>query len=154
MTASHRQTAFTLIELIVVLAIMGMLATMAIPRLAAPAMNQRADGAARRVAADLNLARRHAYQAGTSQTVAFYVANGTYELTGLPDADRPTQDYAVDLTDEPYQAEILSVDFSGSEKVTFDGYGTPDSGGKVVIAAGVQKRAVVVDSDTGEACVQ
>ena len=151
MRAFHRQPAFTLIELVVVLFIVGLLAAVAVPRFAGSAVRQRVDAAARRVAADLNLARRHAYQASTSQTVGFDVLADSYKLAGMPDPDRPAVDYEVDLNDEPYQAELLSANFSGNAKVIFDAYGMPDFGGTIVVAVGDRKRTVNVDPDTGEA---
>ena len=151
MRAFHRQPAFTLIELVVVLFIVGLLAAVAVPRFAGSAVRQRVDAAARRVAADLNLARRHAYQASTSQTVSFDVSADSYKLAGMPDPDRPAVDYEVDLNDEPYQAELLSANFSGNAKVIFDAYGMSDFGGVVVVAVGDRKRTVNVDPDTGEA---
>jgi type II secretion system protein H len=151
MRAFHRQPAFTLIELVVVLFIVGMLAAVAVPRFAGSAVRQRVDAAARRVAADLNLARRHAYQSSASQTVTFDVAADRYKLAGMPDPDRPAVDYEVDLGDEPYQADLLSANFSGNAKVVFNAYGMPDFGGVVVVAVGDEQRTVNVDPDTGEA---
>jgi type II secretion system protein H len=151
MTTSDHYPAFSLIELIVVLVIVGVLAAVAIPRFAGSAVRQRVDAAARRVAADLNLARRHAYHASASQSVGFDVSANSYRLAGLPDPDHPAVDYEVCLSDQPYQAQLVSADFSGFEKVTFDAFGAPNNGGAVVVAVGDQKRIVVVDPDTGEA---
>ena len=151
MRAFQRQPAFSLIELVVVLFIVGLLAAIAVPRFAGSAVRQRVDAAARRVAADLNLARRHAYQSGSSQTVTFDVVADSYELVGMPDPDRPTVDYEVRLSDEPYQAQLLSANFSGNAKVVFDAYGVPDFGGTVVVTVGDRTRTINVDPDTGEA---
>ncbi len=151
MTVSHRQPAFTLIEMITVIAILAIISAMAIPRFSNAAVQQRVDAAARRVVADLNLARRHARQMSASQMVAFKTSDDNYKLTSMPDQDRPSVEYIVELDDEPYRVRILSVDFSGFETVTFDGYGMPNSGGTVLIGVGGEKRLITVDPDTGEA---
>lgn len=151
MMASQRHSAFSLIELVVVLMIVGIVAAVAIPRFAGAAVRQRVDAAARRVAADLNLARRHAHQTSNSLTVAFDVAADSYKMLGMPDADRPAVDYEVHLRDEPYQARLVSANLSGFEKVEFDAYGLPKHGGTIVVAVSDEKRTVNVDPDTGEA---
>ena len=62
---------------------------------------------------------------------------------------------------EPYAADVVSAAFDDPddaldaiEAVTFDGWGTPDSGGTIVVAAGPQTRTIVLDPDTGKAAVQ
>lgn len=151
MTSARRKSAFSLVELVIVMIIVGMLAAMAIPRFAGATVRQRADAAARRLVADLNMAGRHAYQTGSSQTVVFNLTDHSYQMPGLIDPQRPGQEYVIELMDEPYLTRLVSVDFSGFEKVTFDGYGVPDNGGTIVIAAGDEKRTISVDADTGEA---
>ena len=89
----------------------------------------------------------------TSQTVQFDVAGNSYRLIGVPDQDRPGVEYAVSLSNEPYRAEIISADFGGDGLVVFDGYGTPDSGGTVIVQWGSIQKTVVLDADTGKANV-
>ncbi len=151
MTKSYRRPAFTLIELIVVLAIVGILAATAIPRFSSADVMQRADAAARRIVDDVNYARRYAYQTGVEFTIGFNVAADTYQLTGIPDPDRPGQTYVVSLGEYPYEARLVSANFSGNLKVAFDAYGIPDNGGVVVVGVGDELRDIFVDPDTGEA---
>ncbi|MFQ5806482.1 MAG: type IV pilin protein [Phycisphaerae bacterium] len=47
MKVAHRQPAFTLLELVIMFAIVAILASMAIPRFSRAAARQRADAAAR-----------------------------------------------------------------------------------------------------------
>lgn len=135
--------------------ILAIVASMAIPRFGASLARQRADAAARRIMADLDLARRHANQTSSTVTVFFDVAQNRYWLSGVPDPDRPGTDYAVELDAEPYLATIVSADFGGTLKVGFDGYGdvigAAKSGGKVVISVGPEQRVITLDANTGRA---
>ena len=157
MFAGQRRPAFSLLELGLVLLIVAILASMAIPRFSGAATRQRADAAARRIISDLTLAREHARQSSTSQTVIFDVAANGYRLPGLPDPDHPTSEYEVDLDEEPYRAAIVSVDFGGTANVLFDGFGVPAGdavdGGTIVIRVGAEQRTITLDPDTGEASV-
>lgn len=135
-----------------VIFIVAIVASMAIPRFSASISRQRADAAARRVVADLALARRYASQTSTSVTVGFDVAASSYRLSGVPDPDRPGDEYEVRLTDELCHATIVSADFGGQPQVAFDGYGNVTgaarSGGKLLIRVGSEQRVVTLDGGT------
>jgi prepilin-type N-terminal cleavage/methylation domain-containing protein len=146
----HRR-AYTLVEVIAVVAILAILASMAVPRFTHASTRYRADAAAMRVIADLEFARRHARQANVSQAVQFDVGANNYRLPNVSDPDHPAEEYVVDLTAEPYRAEILSAEFAEGAKISFDAYGVPSSGGTVVIAVGDWKTTISVDENTGEA---
>ena len=62
------RSGFTLIELVMVLAIIGLITAIAAPRYAASLARYRAESAARRVAADLALARREAAASSSSRS--------------------------------------------------------------------------------------
>ena len=145
---------FSLLELILVIAIVAILAVMAAPRYASSAARYRADLAARRVVADLSLAQTGARTASASRTVIFSPASDEYELPGQPDLAKSTQDYLVELSGPPYEADLVSADLGGDLEVVFDGWGVPDTGGSIVIAVGGEERTVVVDPETGRASVQ
>ncbi|MHC4985372.1 MAG: prepilin-type N-terminal cleavage/methylation domain-containing protein [Planctomycetota bacterium] len=145
---------FTLLELVLVLAIVGVLAAIAAPRLAASSAVHRAESAAWRVKMDLALARHLAKTSCADQSIGFAVATDDYTLPGVADANDTSGIYTVQLDDRPYDATIVSADFNSSTTVTFDGYGNPSSGGSVVIQAGHVTKTVVLDADSGEAAVQ
>lgn len=145
--------AFSLIELVVVVFVIGVLASIAVPRFARSIARQRAEAAAGRVAADLGLARQQAVTSSASQTVTFYLASDSYILPGVQHLDDSHSDYKVDLTVEPYVARLISADFGGDAEVVFDIYGTPDSGGEVIVAVGGWQKTVTLDEDTGKATV-
>ena len=137
-----------------VAAIVIILAAVAVPRFGSALTHYRLEAAARRVAADLRLARRSARFASASRRVKFEVGDDEYTLPDMADIDHSDDTYTVSLAGEPYRAEIISADFNGSPNVSFDGYGRPDNGGSVVIQIGARQRTITVDADTGEASVQ
>lgn len=150
--ARHR--SFTLIDLVMALAVIAIVAAIATPRYANALTRYRAEAAARRVAADLDLARKTAKSSSSSRTVEFDAADDSYAIANVRELDTAGTMYRVELQDPPYQAQIASIDFGGDAQLTFDGFGIPDSGGFVIVQAGDYQYTIVVDPETGAAQVQ
>lgn len=142
--------AFTLVELVFVTVILGILASIAAPRYSAFVSNQQIEGAARKISADLAYAQHLARRGSTSKTVSFNVAGGSYTLVGVEHPDHPSQVYSVKLAEEPYGARIISASFGGDANLVFNGFGTPDSSGTLVIAVGARQTTITVDSGLGK----
>ncbi len=143
-------TAFTLIELVMVLVIMAILSALALPRFSGAIVNHRLDAASRRIALDLTFAQRRAKITSASQTLEFYPGTDSYELVGVASLDRPAHGYIVDLAEDPYAARITKADFDGDTTLVFDGFGLPESGGWLAIRVGGYYKTITVGSLTGQ----
>ena len=155
----HRRIAalndgFSLIELVLVVAITAVFAAIAAPRYGRASGRYRLDLAARRVAADLRLAQSCAKAASSSRSVMFTGEPEQYQLSNVPALDGVVGDYTVSLSDEPYRADIATVDFNDAHQVVFSGWGLPNSGGDVTLAVGTQQKTIHVDGQTGEISIQ
>lgn len=149
--------AFSLVEIVLVLAIMAVLAAIAAPRYGASIANYRALLAAHRLASDVTLARSAARAASASRSVVLDVNGGSYSIPGLAALDGRGSGYAVKLADAPYSAAIKSVVFtnpSATTTLTFDGFGVPDGGATIVVGSGNWTRTVLVDAASGAATVK
>jgi len=124
--------------------ILSILGAIALPRWSAFMANRQADGAARRITADLSLAQRTARTTSASRTVHFDLVGNKYQLIGINDPSHPNLNYFTDLTESPYHATIVSADFGGDADLVFDGFGTPDTTGSVVIQVGYQRRTISI----------
>lgn len=144
-----RANGFTLAEAVLVVAIVAILGALLSPRYAGTVTRFKAEGAARRVSADLALAQRHARMNGAARRVVFDPVTHGYTLIGVPDPENAAVDYAIDLSDETYNARLTAVELGGDAEIRFDGYGMPDSGGTVTLSVGTEARTVTVDADTG-----
>ena len=148
--SKQRQAGFSLVELVLVALIISVVAAIAVPRYANALARYRADAAARRVAADLQLARAEARSAGAARTLTFDVAAGALTINDVRPLNRgPGTTYRVLFGDEPYRAVLVTPDFGGDPAVTFDGYGNPDSGGSVWVRSGNSQRRVALSATTG-----
>lgn len=145
---THR--AFTLMELVVVIVIIAIVSTMAVPRYAEAIVRHRADAAARRLAADLNLARRQARVAGAQRAVTFDLATDQYKIVGMSHPDRPSAAFVVDLADD-YGADLISTTFLPDDALIYDSYGMPDRWGSIILRVGDEYASVVVNATSGEA---
>lgn len=136
-------------ELLIVVLIIGLLASMALPRFGASIARARADAAARRITTDLEFARHRAILKGASQAVKFDVATNSYNLPDVPHLDHPDSIYAVSLAEMPYEAQLTKVTLGGDATIIFDGFGVPDSRGDIEVRVGSDVRVITVDGETG-----
>ncbi len=92
-----RQQGFTLIELMIVVAIVGILSVYGVSNFPRWRANIRVNSAAREIASDLQLARMRAIALNTSVQVVFDVNRDTYQVQrstegGIFEADAPLKD--------------------------------------------------------------
>jgi len=140
-----RRRAFTLVELVTVVLVMGIIAAVAAPRYATALASYRVQAAAKRVAADLRLARDYAQKVSLPQTVDFDVAADSYAMPTVPDVDRPGNAYAVSLTALNYPVDVTAANFEGFDALQFDIYGRPNRSGSVIVRSSSAQRTVQVD---------
>ena len=143
---SPRRPAFTLVELVIVVLIIGIMTAAAVPEFGDSLQFNRVESAASRIAADLQMARNRARMASADQVVDFDAAAASYTMPGLPDLDHPGQDYTVNLAGSPYNVLLTYVDFNGVDLVTFNGSGIPDSAGEIDVESGGYLKTVVLDA--------
>jgi prepilin-type N-terminal cleavage/methylation domain-containing protein len=144
---------FTLVELVVVIFIMGIVAAIATPKFGGSLGIYRADSAAKRIQADLKLARQAAMSESSVKTVTFIPLSDSYAIAGVDHPDHPGQAYSVDLTDHPYDSAITTALFGTGLVVQFDRFGVPDFGGSVMVQSGTATQTVTLNADTGKASV-
>lgn len=130
---------FTLIELIIVVVILGIAATLAIPMVSTAADIQ-VRAAANRIAADLDYAKGMAITHQRSYTVVFDLSGESYEIrvepAGTGDVIKnplvSSQDFVVDFTldSRMSKVDLLNANFDShvSKAITFDYLGSPYSG--------------------------
>lgn len=141
---------FSMVEMVIVILILGIMAAVAVPRFADATARRRVEEAARRVEADLTMARREAAARDVKQNVSFDPAGGQYAVVPGPRRlDGGGGAYAARLADPPYQTEIVSAQFGSDRDVLFSRNGMPDSGGTVVLRSGGHKATVTVDGAGG-----
>src|SRR5262245_2430022 len=152
--SKQKCAAFTLVELVMVLVLIGLMAALAAPRYASSLTRYRVEAAARRVAADLAYAQARARATGVTRVVAFDRQADCYTLVGEAHLNEPANSYIVDLTLSPYRSSITSANFGGSGTVSFNTFGVPSAAGVVRVRCGSLTRQVIVDATTGMTTVQ
>jgi MSHA pilin protein MshC len=156
---SRRTAGVTLIELVVVVLLLAIVSTIAIPRFASTLNSTSVKTAAQRIARDIALVRSWARITSQSQTISFDTVHNTYTMSGVPNSDHSTSSNTVALSDGTLQATLASADFgTGSTTLTFNGFGVPigvpSSGGKVIVSSGSTSTTILVDSISGFVTIQ
>lgn len=118
-------TAFTLIELMLVVAIIAIFAAMVLPRVSTTTPAFRASLAAQALAADMELLRTSARARGTSTTLTISADGSTYTLTGLARPGQSTSyNRTIRLSDGPFFSAVDPTTIPSSP-ITFSADGTP-----------------------------
>jgi prepilin-type N-terminal cleavage/methylation domain-containing protein len=134
-------SGMTFIEVILVMAILGILAAMVIPKLDLPVVSSKAsvDGAAYLVASDIRYAQESAMATRVSRSVIFTSGSSSYTFNPASSLD-------------PSGQLPSGVTISNNYTVTFNSLGEPTAGGdgSVTISAGGQTRAISVLNYTGK----
>jgi prepilin-type N-terminal cleavage/methylation domain-containing protein len=146
---------FTLVELVLVAAIVAIVSAMAIPRYAQAMERYRVQAATQRVINDLAHAAEVAHTRSAPAVIRFNPVDDSYTIEGLDDPDRPGGTYVVRLGEAPYGVKLYHADFNEETWLRFDGYGQPQSGGVVIIGGPLSGlRVIALDAQTGKAVVQ
>ena len=144
--------AFTVVELVIVVLVISIMAAVAAPAFLDSLLFHRVESAARRVKADLELARHTARLSSAAQTVDFTDSDYTLS-TAIKAFDNPNAQYVVNLKEPPFELSSVTANFAGSLSITFDGYGTPSSGGTVVLGTRNHQCVVTLDATSGEVAI-
>lgn len=154
----HRASGFTLIDMVMVLSILGVVTAIAVPRFGSGMSRYQLDAAARRVVADLEWARAEAMAQSTTIEVQFEFQTHRYVLKGVESINRDSVDNAVALSEEPYNAQIISAFGKNIGDAThsmfFDMYGKADQTGTIEVKVGGDSLFIDVDSETGKVALQ
>jgi prepilin-type N-terminal cleavage/methylation domain-containing protein len=147
----HPRRAFSLVELLVVLAILGVFAGAASVRLSASAERARVDAAARRIVNALEDAQSRARSASVKCKVRFIANPPTVEVKG-PLTGHAALD-SIRLDQSPYRVRLKNTSLGGRDGIEFDRYGRPDTGGYVLVTSGRFDRTNTVDPESGRATI-
>ncbi|MCC6428346.1 MAG: hypothetical protein IT435_16185 [Phycisphaerales bacterium] len=138
--------AFTVVELVIIMAIVAVFASLAVPRVSGLLCRQRVMQAGHRISADIQRVSASARSTSRPWTFAFTKSSSTYVVTGQ-DASGKGITWTVVLTDEPLAATVTDVTLGVDAKLIANGYGTLDRSGSVTLQCGKYTCVVKVDPD-------
>jgi type II secretion system protein H len=152
---------FTFIETLMVVLLMGIVATLAVPAVDSVLTGEKIDAAAASVVGDIRYAQSLAIRTQKLHSVIFNPANDTYRLTDQAGTtvQHPLtkQAYQVSfVTQERWQGiDLVSTTFAGgTNTVTFDSLGAPQSAGVVTLGFAGKQRLISVVHPTGRVTYQ
>jgi prepilin-type N-terminal cleavage/methylation domain-containing protein len=146
------RTAFTILELVVVLMILSILGAAALPTFFRSLEQQRLESAARRIKQDLELLRQTARTKSKSESLTSTSLTAYQLSSDVQSLDHKSQTYAVDLANYGV-TDISATNLGYPVAITYDGYGTTTTNGTIVLQLGGYSRTITISSSTGLATI-
>jgi prepilin-type N-terminal cleavage/methylation domain-containing protein len=155
----NRIAGFTLIELIIVVIVLAIISLVAVPY-ASSGADIKVLAAARTLASDIQYAQDLAITSQVPISVFFNISSNSYYLFNTSTSQTVNNPisksaYTVDFSSKHGVSgvDIVSADFSGATRITFDCYGSPENAGSVVLGYDWASYTISVSAVTGKVTV-
>ncbi|MBI5740460.1 MAG: GspH/FimT family pseudopilin [Nitrospirae bacterium] len=156
----RRSSGFTLVEIMIVLLILGIVMSAAIPSMNSTLEGMKLDGAAQEVVYAIQYAQSVAIKEGTGHGVEFFPSeerfrcfNNVTDITVLNPFDK--KDYDVTLGNQRHVQGVNLVDATfGNKEIIFNALGEPSESGSVVLGYRDFQKTISVAAPLGRITVQ
>ncbi len=137
---------FTMVEMVLVVVIVAMLATVAVPRLASAQTGSRLTGAEKRLMSEFEAVGETAAAQGRPHTIQFHILSSELRVYLGTVVDEDARVRTVPFDQEPYGVRFVATNItSGEGVIRIDGFGMYSANAKVQIAHGGHVRVVNLD---------
>lgn len=148
----NNRTAFSLIEIVTVVLIIGIISAVAVPKVYDSMNSYHLTLAADTIIADLKYARQEARSRSQSISIIFDLTNDSYTISDVSSRNHPGQSYVVNLQDSKTPADITDV--KNGPVIVFNQYGIPGGDHEIDLVVGNDDITIAIDEHSGRVSIK
>lgn len=158
--SSRFRGGITLVEIVIVVLVIGIMASMAVPRYSRQIQHRQVMSAAMLIISDLEQTRQRAISTSTTRSVTFDASAHAYSLTSESRYARGNNTATVQLNETPWSTQIRSISAGMSSAsvrqltVSFNGTGTLNENARIVLVSGNMLATVHMDKASGRIVIE
>lgn len=146
-TSKPNRRGFTVVELVVVIAVIATVSAVAIPRFASASARSRLEAASSRIVQDIGLVAASASAIGADRQIVFNAPSDEYVMMGVAGRGR-FANRTVKMGTAPYNTNIVSAVFEGAPLLTCNGFGLSETDGTIDLAVGRYGKRILITGGT------